>query len=106
MPLTDDALDRLLNEAAIAYPTTAEVVALVEEVQRLRAERRSYPDNATDFTYTGPPESRNGFVRTLLFYSRGPGDPPGNQEVWMCAACDQTEERGHAPDCPEARDAS
>lgn len=60
-------------------------------------------DRVWQVTFSGEPETVNGFTRTLYFYSRGPGDPPGNQWIWMCGTCDQVPERGHAPDCPWIR---
>ena len=47
----------------------------------------------------------DGFTRTLHFYQRGLGDPPGNGWVWMCHQCDQVKAKGHAPDCPYLREA-
>jgi hypothetical protein len=53
-------------------------------------------------TVTSTPEHGLGFVvRTLYFYERGPGDPPGNCEVFTCRDCVRTAEQGHSLDCPQ-----
>jgi hypothetical protein len=63
--------------------------------------KKNFTDYTSGFTtsITVQPDA-DGFTRTLVFYQRGPGDPPGIREVWMCGICDQVRENGHAPDCP------
>jgi hypothetical protein len=54
-----------------------------------------------DWTASQPDTAPDGFTRTLVFYERGPGDPPGNGEGWMCLKCDRWRNEGHANDCPK-----
>lgn len=35
----------------------------------------------------------------VVFYRRGPNDPPGNRQGWACRTCGNFDYQGHIPDC-------
>ncbi len=82
--------DAALGPAPSATGLLAAQVALTEAVRYVAPE-------------TLAADLQAGFEMVLVFYNRGPNDPPGNSRVLMCPECHGTPGVGHAVHCRRRR---